>query len=150
MNKLIIAAIAASVSLSALAAAPAATPACPQKQMQGDVSRADALKRAGEHFDLMDKDHNGVVTQAERQTWRDSMREQCPRAGKHMASGPRGQGKMMPKGDLTRAEALKHAEQMFDRADADHNGVVTQAERRAMHQQMREKRQAGAGQDTLW
>lgn len=46
----------------------------------------------------------------------------------------------MPKGDITKAEFLKLAEAHFEKMDTNKDGVVSAAERKEWHKQMREKR----------
>ncbi|WP_028452115.1 hypothetical protein [Chitinilyticum aquatile] len=149
-----------SVAVSAVALAvpaPVVSGPCARPMaMQGDLNRADAGRLAGEHFDLMDADHNGVLTVAERQARRDAMKAQCPRAGKQQASGPKGDGRgPRMQADISKADFVQRAEQMFDRMDADRNGVVTQAERKSWQQQKRaahqQRRGGGAPVDEpLW
>jgi hypothetical protein len=43
----------------------------------------------------------------------------------------------MPKGDMSKAEFLQRAESHFEKMDTNHDGVVSLAERKAWHQQMR-------------
>lgn len=143
MRIFIMTVFAATFSISALTApAPAASGPCARPMaMQGDMSRADATKMASEHFDQMDADHNGVLTAAERQTRREAMKAQCPRAGKHQGKGGKG---AKASADVSKADFIQRIEQVFERMDADRNGVVTQAERKAWHQQQRSARQKNA------
>ncbi|WP_028454248.1 hypothetical protein [Chitinilyticum litopenaei] len=136
----LVAALLASVSLAAFAASPSVS--CPmQKMPQGDVGKAQFLQQAGEHFDQMDGDRNGVVSAAERKAWREQVRAQCPnpRGGKH-GGGPKHGDMPKMQQDMTRADALQRAEAHFDRMDASKDGVVSDAERQAWREQMRERK----------
>lgn len=62
--------------------------------------------------------------------------------GQGHGHGPEG----MPKGDVSKADFLKHMEDRFDKMDSNKDGVLSQAERKAAHEKMRahreERRQA--------
>jgi hypothetical protein len=45
----------------------------------------------------------------------------------------------MPKGDMSKAEFLKLAEAHFEKMDTNQDGIVSLAERKAWHKQMRAK-----------
>ncbi len=51
--------------------------------------------------------------------------------------GPEG----MPKGDVSKADFLKHMEDRFDKMDSNKDGVLSQAERKAAHDKMRAQRE---------
>jgi hypothetical protein len=56
-----------------------------------------------------------------------------------MAMGPEHGG--MPKGDITKADFLKRMESRFDQMDTNKDGVLSEAERKAAHDMMRERRE---------
>ncbi|WP_373976153.1 hypothetical protein NT239_05075 [Chitinibacter sp. SCUT-21] len=62
------------------------------------------------------------------------------------APSPVGGHAGMPKGDVTKADFLKHMEERFNMMDANKDGVLSEAERKAAHDKMRamrdERRQA--------
>jgi Ca2+-binding EF-hand superfamily protein len=118
-------------------------------------------------FDRLDLDHNGSITREEMaQAHRQGPRGRGPGAegGPPHAGGPGGPGgpgmrhrmhRMGPggpggpgmrgarlfgeQGFATREQFRERALARFDRADADHNGVVTAAERRQARQQRRQR-----------
>jgi hypothetical protein len=57
-----------------------------------------------------------------------------------MAMGPE-HGGGMPKGDITKADFLKRMEGRFDQMDTNKDGVLSEAERKAAHDMMRERRE---------
>ena len=126
----------------------------------GVLNAADREARRAKMFDRLDADNNGSISKAEFAA-RHAARGDGARAGHQgMEGGKRGgmkghRGMMGSRMALARmadtnndnaisraeftAAALKH----FDHADADNNGTVTQAERKAAHEKMRAQWQAG-------
>ncbi|GHD55139.1 hypothetical protein [Jeongeupia chitinilytica] len=105
---------------------------------KGDVTRDEYLKRAEAHFDKVDTNHDGVLSETERDAARARMHEKMAKHGKDMPD-------MMEhhmKGDLSKADYMKRAGEHFDRMDANHDGKLTAAERKAYWQSMRNKASA--------
>jgi hypothetical protein len=104
----------------------------------GDVTRAESLAKAGEMFDHIDTNHDGVIREAE---------EEAAVA----AGGPGGRmiGFALQRADadgdgkLSRQEFLTSQGERFDRQDADKDGKLTKAERDAAREQMRQRRGPG-------
>ena len=118
-------------------------------------------------FDVMAADANrdNVVTRAEFDTWHDSQfstrdanndgqlsreegrmgrhggwRERGGRGMRHLASADANND-----GAVTREEYLARPNQRFDRLDADHNGVISTAERQAIHDRRGSEHRGGDG-----
>ncbi len=123
----------------------------------GMLNAADREARRAKMFDKLDADNNGSISEAEF-----AARHAARTGGQHagheaMAGGKRGGMKghrmggrgmmghmaMAKMADTNNDSAISRAEftaaalKHFDRADADNNGTVTQAERQAAHQAMR-------------
>lgn len=111
------------------------------------VNDADRAARRAGMFDKIDTDRNGSISRSEFETHHAQMGE---RRGDRMAKkGDRGagmRGKM--DGPVTKQAFVERALGMFDRADANRDGTVTQAERKAARDNLRQQRQArkAAGQ----
>lgn len=113
----------------------------------GIVDQADRAARGATMFERMDADKNGSISRAEF----DAMHAKRGDAG--MGDMKRGEhhGKMggmmgdkmgMAAGPLTRQAFVDRALARFDKADTNRDGTVTQAERKAAHDTMREQGQA--------
>ncbi len=128
----------------------------------GVLNAADREARRAKMFDKLDADNNGSISEAEF-----AARHAARTGGQHagheaMAGGKRGGMKghrmggrrmmghmaMAKMADTNNDSAISRAEftaaalKHFDRADADNNGIVTQAERQTAHQAMRAQWQA--------
>lgn len=123
----------------------------------GTLDSADREARRGQMFDRIDTDRNGTISRAEF----DAMHAQrAERGGKGhrmggkmeqgghqgmMGKGMMGHGMMgkgATQGPITRQAFVDRALSMFDRADANRDGKVTQAERQTMRDSMRSQMQA--------
>lgn len=125
----------------------------------GTLNEADRAARKASMFDRIDADRNGSISRAEFDAMHAKRAEQGGK--KHAGHGMGGMGRkgsgghqsMMGErmgagqGPATREAFVERALSMFDRADANRDGTVTQAERKAardtMRQQWRAKRQEG-------
>ena len=116
----------------------------------GTVNDADRAARQAGMFDRIDTDRNGAISRAEFETHHAQMGD---RRGDRVAkkgdrrAGMRGKmGKM--DGPVTKQAFVERALGMFDRADANRDGTVTQAERKAVRDNLRQQSQArkAAGQ----
>ena len=129
----------------------------------GKLDKADHEARQTGRFDRLDTDKNGSLSREEFNT-RPQRAEKAPDGqkaegrrgdGKHFGGrhhGGRGGGKhggfMMKQADTNNDGAISQAEFVashlakFDAADADKNGTVTSAERKAQHEKMRAEWQA--------
>lgn len=127
----------------------------------GVLDLADRELRREQRIARLDTDGNGAISKAERDAAREARQErraermaergQSAEAGERRARGKhhrgmRGKhrgGGMMAKADtngdgrLTLQEFQAHALTRFDHADANSDGTVTQAERKAAHEAMR-------------
>ena len=95
----------------------------------GTITRAELQQaRATRHdarFAKLDADGNGALSRAEFDTPRAETGSQGHRHGGH------GRWMGMKNGQITKADFEGRALARFDRMDADHNGIVTAAERQA-------------------
>ncbi|MBI1265398.1 MAG: hypothetical protein GC187_11765 [Alphaproteobacteria bacterium] len=104
---------------------------------QADVSRADFIEFLGAEFTFRDRNNDGVLTiedaspadRARLERMRNSPRAQAWREQQGEDTAPR---------DMTRDAFIERGLSMFDRADANSDGVVTAEERAAAQEQMRE------------
>jgi hypothetical protein len=131
-----------------------------------DEARARGEQRREQHmtrmFDRLDADHNGSVTREEMaQAHRggpggpgaEGRRGGPGGPGMHHRGpggpggpGMRGQRMFGEQGFVTREQFRERALARFDRADADHDGTVTGAERQAMRGQRRQHMQERRGE----
>lgn len=127
----------------------------------GKIDTADREARQKARFDRIDADNNGAVSFAEftakrsrpdgesagrgeRDGQRMGMRGgRGMRGGHHM--GLRGNAEVNQDGAVTQAEFTAAALVRFDAADADSNGTVTAAERKAQRDTMRKQRREHRG-----
>lgn len=107
----------------------------------GTIDQADRQARHGQMFDRMDTDRNGSISRAEFDAAHANRADkQAGRGGKrHMAGMAGGKRGMMgaARGPMTRQAFVDRALSMFDRADANRDGTVTAAERKAAGAAMR-------------
>jgi Ca2+-binding EF-hand superfamily protein len=119
-----------------------------EARAMGERRRAEMM---GRMFDRLDADHDGNITRDE------FARAHAMRGGRgggrHMGPPPGGPGEpegpggrgmrggrmFGEQGFITRDQMRERALARFDRADADHDGTVTVAERRAARERMRER-----------
>lgn len=150
-------ATAAILALAGLAAAaPAFAQGAPRPDPFGDatIARKDAEADAARRFDTLDTNHDGSLSPEEQAAARPQ------RSGGPAADGVRRSGadrmrgmmrRMMdPNGDgkVTRDEYVAAQLRRFDRMDADRDGQLTSAERKAAMEAMRQRmmeRMAGGG-----
>lgn len=120
----------------------------------GTVDQADRQARHAEMFERLDTDRNGSISRAEFDAMH-SQRADGDRGGKRMGGkgmgghhgmmmGSRGGAKAA--GSLTRQAFVDRALSMFDRADANRDGTVTVAERKAARAAMRGQWRARAAE----
>jgi ribosomal protein S21 len=124
------------------------------------MTRADVAARAKAHFAEMDANKDGSISRAEFDAHHQNMmsegRASPPMAGhggmkrKHMGHGEGGKGRMgrmenrmfgmadaNKDGIVTEAEATQAALARFDKADANKDGTLSEAERKAARETMR-------------
>lgn len=109
---------------------------------------AEARKsaRADARFQRLDANGDGSISRAEFDAPRAGRAEALPqRAARHGGPARMAQRSQRAeaRGPVSIAEAQNKAEQAFTRLDADRDGFLTAAERRAGKQAMREQRRAG-------
>lgn len=104
----------------------------PGKPALTDAQKAERRDRM---FARLDTDGNGTVSRAE---------FDAVHAARMARGGKRGPAKRMATkdGTITRQAFVENALARFDRADADRDGTVTTAERKAMRETMRQQWQA--------
>lgn len=107
------------------------------------VTRADYIAQADARFEQMDTDHDGSVSTAEMQSYRQAMRDRRIARGGDVPPPPPMDGKHdgkaggAPNGvpdfsrTITRQDFTDRAAKRFDRMDANHDGVLDEAERAA-------------------
>jgi Ca2+-binding EF-hand superfamily protein len=99
----------------------------------GRITKAEAEAARMRMFDKLDADKNGIVTAAEIKTAHESMAARRPdddKGGKGGEHGMRGIERQDVNGDgqVTREEAKAAPYPMFDRLDANKDGVIDAAE----------------------
>lgn len=112
----------------------------------GTLNEADRAARQAAMFDRIDADRNGSISRAEF----DAMHAQRAEMGQARAGhrlgrkGGAGHRAMMgkPAGPVTSQAFVERALDRFDRIDANRDGTVTQAERKAARETMRGQRGA--------
>ncbi len=120
----------------------------------GTLDQTDRTARRAGMFDRMDADKNGSISRAEFDAMQAKRGAEGGKArGGHRMGARHGQmgGKMgarsgADRAPVTRQAFIDRALTMFDRADADRNGTVTQAERNAARATMRQQWRANAAQ----
>lgn len=103
-----------------------------------DLSRPDFIEFLAAEFDFRDRNDDGVMTaedaspaqQARIERMRNSPRAQARREREGADAAPR---------QMTRDAFIDHGLSMFDRVDANSDGIVSAEERRAAAEQMRER-----------
>lgn len=112
-------------------------------------------------FETLDKDGNGALSREEFAAGAEMRGTRAGHGGRHGMGGRGGHGgghgggergpRAEAGGPLSIAEMTTRRAAQFDRIDADHNGFVTLAERRAVRDRLREQRRArrAVGQPSL-
>ena len=130
--------------------------ATPEEARQAAQQRRQ--EAAGRMFERMDLNHDGSVTRAEFDQARAQRREQRAERGERRGprlgmrgmhrrhggpdgAGMRGRGLFGEQGFVTREQMRERALARFDRADANHDGTLTAAERQQAREQFRERMQ---------
>lgn len=130
----------------------------------GVLNAADREARRAKMFDRLDADNNGSISEAEFAARHAARGDRAHAGHQRMEGGKRGGMKGHRTGGhrgmmggrmamarmadtnndnaISRAEFTAAALKRFDRADADNNGTVTQAERQAAREKMRAQWQA--------
>ena len=167
MRKLTLALSTAALVLSGAAVAQTASAERPARAAKPDMTRADAQARAEAAFARMDANKDGTLDQADRAARRAAMFARidtdnngaisraefdamhAKRAEKGKARGAHRMGRkgagarhaMMgnASGPVTSQAFVERALARFDRADANRDGTVTQAERKAARESMRDQ-----------
>ena len=122
--------------------------------------QARRAERMTARFDRLDADHNGAISREEMAAGQQRRMAEGGRHGRRGPGGPgmhhgpppggpdgpggrgmRGQRLFGEQGFVTRDQLRERAIARFDRADADHDGTLTAAERQAARGEMRERRQ---------
>lgn len=167
MRKLALALSTAALVVSSVAVAQTASPAAPAKARapMADMTRAEAQARAEARFARRDANRDGAIDRADRQARRGQMFERLDtdrngsisraefdartahrtdRRAKRMER--RGGERAAMRSPLTREAFVDRALAMFDRADANRDGTVTVAERKAARETLRGQWRARAAE----
>lgn len=172
MRKLTVALSTAALALSG--AAFAQTAAAPARAPKPDMTRAQAQAQAEAMFARMDANKDGTLNEADRAAMKTAMFDRVDtdkngsisraemdaahakrgdgdgkrRMGGHRMGGHHGKmgGKMGAGTPMTRQAFVDGALARFDKADANRDGTVTQAERKAVRDTMRGQWKAKAAQ----
>ncbi len=146
MRPLLLAASLLATTVSGVAIA-GQTPPAPADTV---LTRADALARAEQRFALIDADHDGRISAAERaampQPPRRPMSDRAPAGDGEGRRGMGGGGRGLERADanrdgvVTREEFAAQAGAMFDRQDLNKDGKVDAAERQKLREQRMERR----------
>lgn len=145
MRSLIAAASLAGIALPSIVTAQTA-PQPPRPMADGVLTREEAMARADRRFDALDTDRDGKISVAERaalpQRPRGTVDGATPMPGRAHGMGDR----MLERADadkdgvITREEFRAVAARGFDRQDANHDGRVDAAERKAWRDQRMARR----------
>lgn len=115
----------------------------------GKIDAADRAARQAARFDSIDTDHNGSISRAEFEAHHASMRDHAGDKKRRLGAMMHHRGPGAPPaiagradGPVTRQAFVDRALSMFDRADANHDGTITQAERKAVRDSLRQQWQA--------
>ena len=119
MKKLLLAAVALTISGTAVAQN---SPAPPPPRRDLPTTRAEAIAKADRMFAAMDTNRDGKVSADERRAFREARRER------------RGGGR-----ELTQAQFRERALHRFDRIDTNHDGKIDAKEREAARLLMRSR-----------
>lgn len=113
----------------------------------GTVDQADRQARRSQMFDRLDTDRNGSISRAEFDA-QTAKRAERQGAGKRTARRGHGgkRAMMAAAGPLTREAFVNNALTRFDRTDANRDGTVTAAERKAAREAMRGQWRARAAE----
>ena len=167
MRKLTLALSTAALAFSGAAVAQTAPAERPARAAKPDMTRADAQARAEAAFARVDANKDGTLNEADRAARHaamfaridtdnsgsisraefDAMHAKRAEKGKARAGhrmgrkGHAGHQAMMgkPAGPVTQQAFVERALARFDRADANRDGTVTQAERKAARESMRDQ-----------
>ena len=148
--------IAGASALAVLAAGTAsAQPARGGFDRNADISRTELAQKLEARFARLDANGDGTVSVEEHRAAREARRAQRAerkgdgehargeRRGGKRGGGDHASGERRGAGaPVTRAEFLARGLERFDRADADRNGILTAAERKAQFEARKERRQA--------
>lgn len=113
----------------------------------GTFDQGDRQARHARAFDRIDTDRDGSISRAEFDAMhakRAERRGDSSRLARRGGDAPRAMMRA-ERGPVTRQAFVDRALARFDRADADRNGTVTQAERKAARDMLREQWRARAG-----
>lgn len=158
MRKTVLAFAALSLAVPAAVAAQAPAAERPARLGQQDLTRADAQARASAAFARMDANKDGALDQADRtarqsamfdrlDTDRDgaisraefaAMQARWGEARKARAAARAARG-AAASGPISQQAFIERALARFDRADADRDGTLTAAERKAVRDTMRQR-----------
>ena len=111
-----------------------------REEMQaGREARREEM--AGQRFERLDANDDGAISRPEYDAARDARPERSERAGRPGRGGRGGPGgERGERGPVVIAEVQTRLGEQFTRLDSDQDGYLTEAERRAGHEQMREGR----------
>jgi len=134
-------------------AAPAFAQWAPRPDPFGDaiIARKDAETDAGRRFDALDTNHDGNLSPEELAAARPHRPDGGAAGAERRGRGDRMRSMMDPNGDgkVTKDEFVAAQLRRFDRMDANHDGQLTAAERKAameaMRQRMMERMAGGMG-----
>jgi hypothetical protein len=116
----------------------------------GTIDQADRQARHAGMFERMDADGNGSISRAEFDAMHAQRAEKrAERGGKHRTARMHGGKRAMmgaAAGPVTRQAFVDRALSMFDQADANRDGTVTAAERKAAREAMRSQWRARAAE----
>ncbi|WP_162527255.1 EF-hand domain-containing protein [Sphingomonas solaris] len=126
-----------------LPAAPSKAPPAKAAPVAGDVTRAQMLKEVNGVFDVADTDKDGFMSRAEFRVRMGAVLNRTPPGTAGAPSKPEAQAMLDAAdaafkrvdsdgdGKLSRAEATKRPLAAFDMMDANHDGILTVAEKAA-------------------
>lgn len=116
----------------------ATAPASDEPMIKGDMTKAQFMERAEKRFAKRDTNGDGILQVAEKEAAMAKMHEMMKQAGKTPSDK---MANMKPMNDTTKAQFMERQEKMFSHLDKDANGVISEAERSAMKDKMKQHRQ---------
>lgn len=103
-----------------------------------DLSRTDFIEFIGAEFDFRDRNGDGVLTAQDASPAQQARMERMRNSPRAQAWREREGADVTPR-EMTRDAFIERSLSMFDRVDANGDGIVSAEERRAAAEQMRER-----------
>ena len=113
-------------------------PASDEPMIKGDITKAQFMERAEKRFARRDTNGDGILQVAEKEAAMAKMHEMMKQAGKTPSDK---MAKMKPMHDTTKAQYMERQEKIFGHMDKNADGVLSEAERSAAKDKMKQHMQ---------